>query len=71
MSNSSLRKKKKQVHSKTVEVNFVILCTRDFSIPTFDLANEYIYSEINHMIIMAVQPMKRSTNSGEWNMLSS
>jgi len=60
--------KKKQVHSKTVEVYFVILCTRGFSIPTFDLANEYIYSEINHMIIMVVQPMKRSTNSGEWNM---
>jgi len=39
-------KKTKQEHSKTVEVYFVILCTRDFSIPTFDLANGYTYSEI-------------------------
>lgn len=61
-------KKTKQEHSKTVEVYFVILCTRDFSIPTFDLANGYTYSEINHMIIMAVQLMKRSSNSGELNM---
>jgi len=59
--------KKKQEHSKTVEVYSVILCTRDFSIPTFDLVNKYIYSEINHMVIMAVQPLK-STNSGQWNM---
>lgn len=72
MSNSGLREKKnRNIPRQWKEVYFVILRTRDFSLPTFYFVNEYIHSEINQLIIMPVQPMKRSTNSGEWNMFYS
>jgi hypothetical protein len=61
MSNSGLRRKNRSITRQWKEVYFVILCIRDFSIPTFDLANEYIHSKINHLIIMPVQLIKRST----------